>query len=145
DREVRPTPNALGREVLELPGSPTAVLATVAGGSDALLIIDQLDAVSIASGRQPQFFECIAEIIREAGAESTLHVLAVCRDFDFENDSRFRTVAGDAPRIRAQPFEDIVILDICKKLGIAATRLSKKQVELLSVPLHLALFAESRP
>jgi ATP-dependent Clp protease ATP-binding subunit ClpA len=47
-----PLPNDIGRQ-LELPGSPVAVLASVAQGQECVLIIDQLDAVSLASGRHP--------------------------------------------------------------------------------------------
>ena len=51
------TPEELGSS-LGLPASPPAVLAAAAGGRRSFLIIDQLDALSTTSGRNPEFLEC---------------------------------------------------------------------------------------
>jgi hypothetical protein len=60
--EPTPLPNNVG-EQLGLPGSPVNVLAAVAQGRECVLIVDQLDAVSLASGRHPDFFECVHEML----------------------------------------------------------------------------------
>ena len=52
-------------EQLGLPGSPANVLAAVAQGRDCVLVIDQLDALSLASGRNSEAFDCIDEIVRQ--------------------------------------------------------------------------------
>jgi Ni2+-binding GTPase involved in maturation of urease and hydrogenase len=46
------SPKELGRQ-LELPESPACVLASIANGRECILVIDQLDAVSEISGRNP--------------------------------------------------------------------------------------------
>ena len=55
-------PSDVGQQ-LGLPDSPVNVLAAIAQGQDCMLVIDQLDATSLASGRNPQFFDCINEIL----------------------------------------------------------------------------------
>ena len=55
--EPSPTPSELGNS-LGLSASPVSVLAGIADGRDCLLVIDQVDAVSHASGRNPEFFDC---------------------------------------------------------------------------------------
>ena len=63
--EVSTTPTQLG-ESAGLPASPVSVLAAVAEGRDCLLVIDQMDAVSLASGRNPEFFDCIGAMLQQA-------------------------------------------------------------------------------
>jgi hypothetical protein len=60
---------AIGTQ-LGLPGSPVGVLAAVAQGRDCVLVIDQLDAVSRASGRHPQFFDSVDALLSAKTAES---------------------------------------------------------------------------
>jgi hypothetical protein len=45
---------------LGLPLSPVSALAAASGGEPSLLVVDQLDAVSIASGRMPNNFDAVA-------------------------------------------------------------------------------------
>lgn len=143
-KELTILPDEVG-EQNGLPGSPANVLASIAQKKNGLLIIDQLDAVSLISGRQPKLFECIQEIIEQAEAHSNIRLLLACRKFDLENDPRLRKLTG--PKNLA----DTVLVgrlntDSVKKLvsewGLAPNRLSTKQLELLTVPLHLKLFEE---
>lgn len=94
----------LGKQ-LELSLSPASGLAKVAGGRRAVLVIDQLDAISVTSGRIPQTFEVIANLIREARAFSNVHVLLACRKFDADNDHRIRTLADHAETARVDILE----------------------------------------
>ena len=48
--------------------SPVTALAAVAQGGPSVLVIDQLDALSLASGRMPATFDVIIELLREARA-----------------------------------------------------------------------------
>lgn len=82
-------PNDVGQQ-LGLPGSPANVLAAVAQKRDCVLMIDQLDAVSLASGRNPQFFDCMAEIIKQAQVHPKMRVVLACRKFDLDNDHRLQ-------------------------------------------------------
>ena len=59
-------PDDVGEQI-GLPGSPANVLAAVAQGRFCVLIIDQLDALSLTSGRNANLFDCVYEN-RPAGA-----------------------------------------------------------------------------
>ena len=145
--ELQPTiaPENLGRQ-LGLPGSPAAVLAAIAAGTSGVLVIDQLDAVSLASGRNPQFFEVIRELIDEALAHSNLAVLVGCRQFDIDNDSRLRALASDSETtktVNVGPLSEADVREALSQLGLDASNLTPGQLKLLAVPLHLRLLAET--
>jgi hypothetical protein len=138
------TPDQVG-ENLGLPGSPANVLGAIADGRDCVLVIDQLDAVSLASGRNTQFFECINEIIRQSLTYSNLHLVLGCRKFDIDNDHRFRRLVGTdgiADVVTVKRLTDEKVREVVSSFGLDAARLSKTQLDLLSVPLHLNLLSQ---
>src|SRR5690606_7360743 len=77
-------------EMMGLDVSPVAALAAAAGDRPSILVIDQLDAVSLASGRMLGNFDVIAGLIREATAFDRMRVVLACRKFDVDNDERIR-------------------------------------------------------
>ena len=131
---------------LGLPGSPTYVLAAIAKGRDCALVVDQLDAVSLASGRQAQFFDCIREIVNQSQAYSNVHLILACRKFDLDNDHRLQRLKGDqgvVSTIAVSRLSQDTVKAVTAEIGLAADRLTAKQLDLLSVPLHLKLLAEA--
>ncbi|MDB9527924.1 hypothetical protein PN498_18165 [Oscillatoria sp. CS-180] len=137
-------PDAVGRQ-LGLPASPPTVLANIAQNRDCVLVIDQLDAVSLVSGRNPQFFDCISQLINQAKAHPNIHLLLACRKFDLENDNRFKHLTGQdgiAEVVNISRLSISTVKEVVRKLGIEASRLNEKQLNLLSLPLHLSLLAE---
>jgi Novel STAND NTPase 1 len=131
---------------LGLPGSPAAVLAAVARSADSLLVVDQLDSVSTVSGRSPQFFHCFEELLRQTSAHAHLRVLVVCRSFDLEHDHRLRQLRSQyqtSPVISVGRLSAESVRQAVTELGVVASGLNRQQVELLSLPLHLVLLAET--
>lgn len=128
---------------LGLGRSPVAALASVAGDRPSLLVLDQLDAVSKASGRMPQTFDAVADMVREATAFPAMRVLLACRKFDVDNDDRIRTLIKDhgAKQVSVAGLSDEQVTAAVQALGIEAGRLSKQQRDLLRLPLHLKLLA----
>lgn len=142
--EPTPSPRKVG-EQLGLPGSPALVLASIAAGKDSLLVIDQLDAVSLASGRNPQFWDCLEEILLQALECPHMRVLLACRGFDLENDHRIRRLTGKegvAEVLQVKGLPDDTVRRVVSDLGLDATHPSTNQLKLLSVPLHLSLLAQ---
>jgi len=138
-------PDDVGTQ-LGLPGSPPGVLSAIAQQRACVLVIDQLDAVSLASGRNPQFFDCIHEMVRQAEKHPNIRLLMACRKFDLENDHRLRRLAGPqsaADEVPVGRLSKDVVERVVAGLGVDAGRLSKKQWELLALPLHLSLLAET--
>ena len=97
-------------ERLDIEESPALVLAAAAEAmsGEAVLIIDQIDAVSITSGRSADFFETVESLLTEVkGLRSRVkfHVLVVCREFDWANDHRLRhLLAKDDAKITVTDF-----------------------------------------
>jgi hypothetical protein len=71
------------------------VLAAVAQETECVLVIDQLDTVSLASDRNPEFFEVPKDIIRQADAYPRMRLLLACRRVDLDNDYRLRTLTRE--------------------------------------------------
>jgi len=138
------SPDRVG-EQLDLPGSPAHVLANIAQGRDCVLVIDQLDAVSKASGRNPDFFECVDRIIDQAKAYPQMRLLLACRKFDLDYDPRFKRLTGDngiAETVTINRLSHEKVREVVADLGLEARLLNNNQLKLLSIPLHLRLLAE---
>ncbi|MCD9594487.1 hypothetical protein [Streptomyces sp. 8ZJF_21] len=128
--------NRIGLEV-----SPVTALAAVAKERSSALIVDQLDAVSLASGRMPDNFQAVADLVREASAFPNMTVVFACRKFDVENDYRIRGLV-DAKRCAHVVVGDLSeeqVTDSVRAMGLDATVLNERQKKLLRSPLHLVL------
>lgn len=136
------TTTHLGVE-LGLPESPAVVLAGVAAGRDALLVIDQLDAVSVVSGRSPERLGLVTDLLREAHSHPGLRVLLACRQFDIDNDRALRAVAQDdtAVVVPVGDLTDAQIRAALADVGLAAD-VPAPLMRLLATPLHLALYVD---
>ena len=82
-------------ERLHLEESPVLVLATAARAtsSEAVLVIDQLDAMSTTSGRSLEFLDVVEALLSEVQEfrdKVKFHVVVVCREFDWKNEHRLR-------------------------------------------------------
>ena len=143
--EVSTTPTQMGESV-GLPASPVSVLAAVSEGRDCLLIIDQMDAVSLASGRNPEFFDCIGALLQQAQQFPNMKVLTACRKFDIDNDHRLRDLIGDggiAIEVPVEEFDEGTVRNLVDDMGLPAAGLSQTQIKLLALPIHLRLLAET--
>lgn len=141
------SPRELGQQ-LGLPDSPVYILAQIANTAPCILFIDQLDAVSLTSGRHPDFFNCIEDIIQQAQAFPNMQLIFGCRAFDLKHDHRFRQLFEKKDEKQAQT---INVTHLAKEqvdaallqAGFEPNRLTLKQQALLRLPLHLAIFIES--
>lgn len=130
---------------LGLPSTPIEVLAGVAQGRRCILIVDQLDAVSLVSGRNPDFFHCIHEMIRQTVAFPNMRLLLACRRFDIEKDNRLRELVSEhglAQEVNVKSLAAEEVIDVLEQLGCEPSDYGNSQIESLRLPLHLALFAE---
>ena len=137
-------PDKVG-EQMGLPGSPANVLAAIAQNKYCVLVIDQLDAISLASGRNSEVFDCISEIISQARAYDNMRILLACRKFDLDNDHRLRNLVspnGIAEPVTVNRLTSETVRGVVSGFGLDANLLRPKQLDLLSVPLHLKLLSE---
>lgn len=137
-----PTTAQLGVE-LGLPESPATVLAAVAAGGDALLVIDQLDAVSVTSGRHPERLRLIGDLLREVRSYPRLRTLLACRQFDIDNDRELRGIAREdnAAVVAVGNLDEEQVRQALGEAGLP-TAVPAPLMQLLAVPLHLALYVE---
>ncbi len=137
-------PDEAGRQ-LRLPASPVVTLAGHAKGRPCVLVLDQLDAVSLMSGRNPSFFDCFDEMVRQALTQPNMRLLVACRQFDFENDPRLRRLGGRDDvfeEVKVGALSDKTVRDTAEAMGLDTARLSDQQIRLLTVPAHLKLLTE---
>ncbi|MDX6292734.1 MAG: hypothetical protein QOH50_1809 [Kribbellaceae bacterium] len=132
----------LGRQ-LGLDMSPTTALSLAAGQGPGYLVIDQLDAVSLASGRMPQNFDVVADLVAEAALLPAVGVVMACRGFDVDNDHRIRTLTSrrDIARIDVGELPDKAVDAAVAGMGLDPGALTTTQRTLLRTPLHLVLLA----
>jgi hypothetical protein len=132
--------NDIGSQ-LGLDNSPAAALAMAADMRPAYLVLDQLDAVSLASGRMPESFDVVMDLIGEALSVSGVHVVLACRQFDVDNDHRIRALAA-RPDITTADVSLLPVADMegaVAQMGLEPARLTASQRALLRTPLHLVL------
>lgn len=130
----------LGRR-LGLDTSPAAALALAAEGRNAYLVIDQLDAVSLASGRMPESFDVVVDAIGEALSVSGIKVILACREFDIDNDHRIRSLVSrtDTTKISVGLLPGETVDAAVAQMGLEATQLTASQRLILQTPMHLVL------
>lgn len=128
--------NRLGLDV-----SPVTALAGVAGERPSILVVDQLDAVSLTSGRMPRNFDAIANLVREASAFFNMRVVLACRKFDVENDYRMRELVKDksSAQVEVAELSESQVAEAVREMGLDAAALDARQKKLLRSPLNLVL------
>lgn len=127
--------------------SPALVLATTAKEREAVLIIDQLDAISTASGRSTGFFDAIEGILTETRGlreRANIHVVVVCREFDWADDYRLKgLLAKEHDRVSVEVFPVERVREILAAETFDPALFAPRQLELLRLPQNLSLFLDA--
>src|ERR1022692_3273145 len=148
------TADALGRQQgIGFGGPPARITARAAGGEPAVLVVDQLDSLSILSGRGDQVVDGVRDMLTQARASDGLRILIACRQYDLENDHRLRSLvygeaAGD-PGIASPDvlhltvgnLEQTEVRDVLEAFGFNHGTLSARFKELVASPFNLSLVA----
>lgn len=134
-------------QLMSLPTSPVDVIAGIASGGPCVLVVDQLDALSVASGRNPNLWLVFDDLLREAQKYPNLCVWFACREFDLETDPRLRELVKreKANCIRLALLDVETVKSQIREAGVDPAILSSAQVELLRTPMHLSLYIEADP
>ena len=122
--------------------SPSVLLDGVSDGLPALLVVDQLDAVSLFSGRMPDNFEAVHEAIDEIRWSPNVKVLLAARTVDLDGDPRLRSLMRSEQGVGRHTLGDLDLEAVREHLvanGIEPPA-SDSTMELLCTPLHLAVF-----
>lgn len=139
------SPHKIG-ERLGLNYAPEVALDGITAGEKGVLIIDQLDSVSLASGRLPRLFDCVYELIQNSihSSRSEITIVLACRNFDIENDRRIKKLSNESylKNVRLNRIDSERLKAFLFEQGITTNKFSEKEVSLLSLPINLKLFFE---
>ncbi len=127
---------------------PALTLHAAARGANrpAVLVVDQLDAVSTASGRTADAFDLVDRLLQNVcslPAAPPVHTVIVCREFDLAHDSSLRSLMGQsALALTVEELSTGELESILAEAGWSSDDLHRKQRNLLRVPQNLALFLD---
>ena len=149
DRFVSASTTAdLGR-LLDLEESPALVVAAAAeaAGCPGVLIIDQLDAVSTASGRSAGAFEIVEQLLAEARGtrpRAVIHVVVVCREFDWSHDHHLRRLLPEkSGHVAVSVFTVEQVKTILADANFEPGGFRDRQLKILQLPQNLSLFLQT--
>lgn len=113
----------------------------------AVLIVDQLDAISTVSGRNIAGWTMFEQLWNGVKDCPGVRLVVACRDFDLQHDHRLRILthedAGFA-RVLLGKLDDDLILEHVKPVA-PNLNLNRRQLDILSTPLHLHLYLQGDP
>jgi len=141
------TARQLGAQ-FDLRESPAVVLAGLANGGEAVLVLDQLDALSFASGRNQRLWDAFEQLLLEASHYPNMRVVLACREFDALHDPRLRAILAedeDTLAVRLQPLEIGKVRAIVAEAGVDPATLPERALQILQTPLHLSLYLQGDP
>lgn len=133
---------------MTLPDSPAVLLAGVADEAPALLVIDQLDAVSTYNGRMSDAYEAVEDVLAQLVIAPNVKVLLVARTVDIDNDRRLSRLVADSARAVRFPLSVLDLEQVRAVLSADGTdpdSLGPVTLELLRTPLHLSVFSRLSP
>lgn len=134
---------ALGATV-NLPESPLLVLDRVGGDGPRVLVVDQLDAVSLYSGRMPDSYDAVLEMLEQAANHPQVKIVLVVRTVDLTADPRMRSLLADTAHVDTLEIGELAPEAVRAALlasGVDVSVLSSTTLTLLQTPLHLAVFS----
>ena len=136
------TSRDLGHKI-GLTESPSVLLAGVSDGLPALLVVDQLDAVSMYSGRMPDNFDAVDEVLAEIKRTPNVKILLVARTVDLEDDPRLRSLLRSSERVGRHTVGDLDTEAVKEQIVGHGMQLpaSDSTIELLRRPLHFSVFS----
>lgn len=139
---------------LGLDESPALTLsaAAEATGQPGVLFVDQLDAVSAMSGRNPEALDLVSKLLREVRGtreRAAIHTILVCRTFDWKHDWRFKALVPDGHGKTAvtdftiTEFTTEEVAGILANAGFGPALFQSRQLELLRLPENLSIFLDA--
>jgi hypothetical protein len=134
------TSDQLGTQ-MGLSESPAVLISGVAGETPALLVIDQLDAVSIFSGRVPDSLDAVIDVLQEVGRAPNVKVLLISRTVDLDEDPRIAGFLRGSPAARRITLGRLTLASVKEYIEKNYSYMpSVDTLELLRTPLHLAVY-----
>lgn len=128
------------QERLGLPDRVERVLDRLAINERVVLLIDQIDALSLSLAHDQAALEVLLELAARARLIPNLKIIVSCRTFDFNNDPRLANLPVNKS-FRLPPLAADEMKTVLERLGVQFENLERATQTLLQTPLHLDLFA----
>jgi len=125
---------------LHLPVSVLKCLGIVSRSEPAVLIVDQLDAISEFVDRNSERLNLLLDLIQVASMIDKLHIVSSCRWFEYQHDIRLTTIEAERISLDPPSWEDVK--EVLKEAGFPEEHWSNEARNLLSVPLHLKILLD---
>lgn len=125
---------------LHLPFPILKCFSIVTRSEPAVLIIDQLDAISEFVDRNSERLNLLLDLIQSATRIERLHVVSSCRWFEYQHDIRLTTIEAERISLNPPSWEDVK--RVLKDAGFPEEHWSDEARDLLSVPLHLKILLD---
>lgn len=109
-----------------------------------IVLIDQLDALSLTMSSNKKVINIILEFIEQLKYISNVKVIVSIREYDLKNDPLFKSL-DDTNIINTQLLDFKYVSNKLKSFVKESTKLNNTLVELLRTPLHLSIFIELYP
>lgn len=145
------SPRQFGREILNLPDSPGRCLARV-GKDNAILLLDQLDALRWTGLHSSEAWSTCREIILDALAASPfIKVVVCCRSFDLQHDPQFKAWKEGTKNLKEVRVTQLTLEQVRAAVDRASatkgkTRfLDEKELDLLRHIHHLQMWLTLYP
>ena len=128
-------------EHLNLPGDLAACVREVAKESPVVVLVDQVDALSLTFARDQTLLGIVLSLIAELRAIPNVRILASCRQFDLNFDPRLSRLSPHK-EFRIGLFSEEQVAHVLDALGVDAKKLLPSHVNLLKTPQNLAVYAK---
>ena len=128
-------------EQLYLPGDPVTCVKQLAATAPVVVLIDQLDALSLTFARDNTLLTIILNLVFQLRDVPNVKILASCRSFDLNFDQRLSRLAIDQT-FSVGLLTETQVKHVLERLEVDATRLLPGHFALLKVPQNLAVYAK---
>jgi hypothetical protein len=127
------------QRALRLPQAPEEIVARLAVMGLVVVLIDQIDALSLSLARDQRALNILLELIARLRRIHGVHLLISCRTFDRNSDPLLRRVQTGRD-FTIPPLSESEIAEALEPVGIGFKDLLPATRKLLEVPLNLDLF-----
>jgi hypothetical protein len=138
DRGVSTIRQLQERHLSEAPAPMLDCLAAVALAGPAVLLIDQLDALSELMDRQTGRLSALLALVNAARRIENLWIIVSCREFDFRRDARLTALAAAEVKLSLLAWSDVEPLLLAR--GLQPNAWQEEFREVLRTPQHLNVF-----
>lgn len=130
------------QDFLHLPDSVERVIRRVSRERTLVLLVDQIDALSLSLAHDQKTLNGVLDIVARARLSPNVRVIISCRVFDLHNDPRLGRI-NVSKQFHIQELSDNEIQSVLAEVGAEFAALAPATQKLLGTPLHLDLFARA--